>query len=120
MNLTTTLNAQTVGTCVLGVLVQPMIILICATTAGLKCKKWSMTLNMKLQLTKRGYISMPQQISLEILRHLSETEETSSKQLASQLGYCQNYIKQIASEMVKSKMILSSRRGYLAINPSQK
>ncbi len=63
---------------------------------------------------------MPQQISLEILRHLSETEDTSSRQLASQLGYCQNYIKQIASEMVKLKMIESSRRGYLAVSSNRK
>ncbi|NES66880.1 MAG: hypothetical protein F6K24_17280 [Okeania sp. SIO2D1] len=79
-----------------------------------------MSQGMKLKPTNRGYVSMPQQISVEILKRLSHTTETSSKQLASQLGYCQNYIKQIASEMVKSKMILSSRRGYLAINPSQK
>ncbi len=61
-----------------------------------------MSRGMKLKPTKRGYVSIPQQISHEILKHLNHKEETTSKQLASQLGYCQNYIKQIASEMVKS------------------
>ena len=57
---------------------------------------------------------MPQQIALEILKQLKDSEEISSRQLSQRLGYSQNYIKQIASEMVKLKMISSSPRGYIA------
>ncbi len=76
----------------------------------------------RLKPTKHGYVSVPQQISAEILRHLSVSDEsvTSSRELARRLGYSQNYIKQIASEMVKSKIIASTSRGYLAITHSQK
>lgn len=56
---------------------------------------------------------MPQQIALEILKQLNSGEEINSRQLSQKLGYSQNYIKQIASEMVKLKMITSTPKGYI-------
>ncbi len=69
----------------------------------------------RLKPTRNGYSSVPQQISQEIMRHLSADKGKiiTSKQLAMRLNYSPNYIKQIASEMVKSRMIQSSRRGYV-------
>ena len=57
---------------------------------------------------------MPQQIALEILKLLSDSKPINSRQLSQRLGYSQNYIKQIASEMVKLRLISSTPRGYIA------
>lgn len=68
---------------------------------------------MRNRLQSKKYISVPQQIASNILNILRNADKTiNSKELSQRLGYSQNYIKQIASEMVKEKAIKSSQKGY--------